>query len=81
MGRSGNFKKFWCPAGQYNALASLFLNTNDDAIRNLFSGGTDSEFNVWTLLIFFTAIYSLALITYGVAVPSGLFIPDRKSVV
>ncbi|KAK1668701.1 hypothetical protein QYE76_056860 [Lolium multiflorum] len=75
IGRSGNFKKFWCPAGQYNALASLFLNTNDDAIRNLFSGGTDSEFNVWTLLVFFIAIYSLALITYGVAVPSGLFIP------
>ena len=75
IGRSGNFKKFWCPAGQYNAIASLFLNTNDDAIRNLFSGGTDSEFSVLTLLVFFIAIYSLALITYGIAVPSGLFIP------
>ncbi|PNT73292.1 chloride channel protein CLC-c [Brachypodium distachyon] len=75
IGRSGNFKKFSCPAGHYNALASLFLNTNDDAIRNLFSGGTDSEFGVTTLLTFFVAVYSLGLVTYGVAVPSGLFIP------
>ncbi|URE12263.1 Chloride channel protein [Musa troglodytarum] len=40
VGRSGNFKNFHCPPGYYNDLASLFLNTNDDAIRNLFSGGT-----------------------------------------
>ncbi|KAL6616475.1 hypothetical protein ACP70R_038745 [Stipagrostis hirtigluma subsp. patula] len=75
VGRSGNFKKFQCPAGHYNALASLFLNTNDDAIRNLFSGNTDGEFGVSALLTFFTAVYSLSLLTYGVAVPSGLFIP------
>ncbi|EMS55037.1 Chloride channel protein CLC-c [Triticum urartu] len=75
IGRNGNYKKFWCPAGHYNALASLFFNTNDDAIRNLFSGGTDSEFGVYTLLTFFIGVYTLGLITYGVAVPSGLFIP------
>ncbi|TVU36319.1 hypothetical protein EJB05_18250 [Eragrostis curvula] len=75
IGRSGNYKKFQCPDGQYNAMASLFLNTNDDAIRNLFSAGTDGEFGVSTLLTFFTAVYSLGLLTYGVAVPSGLFIP------
>ncbi|XP_062206235.1 chloride channel protein CLC-c-like [Phragmites australis] len=75
IGRSGNFKNFQCPAGHYNSLASLFLNTNDDAIRNLFSAGTDSEFGVSTLLTFFTAVYTLGLLTYGVAVPSGLFIP------
>ncbi|EEC71893.1 hypothetical protein OsI_04638 [Oryza sativa Indica Group] len=75
IGRSGNFKNFRCPPGQYNAMASLFLNTNDDAIRNLFSGGTESEFGVPMLLAFFTAVYSLGLVTYGVAVPSGLFIP------
>lgn len=75
VGRSGNFKNFQCPAGHYNALASLFFNTNDDAIRNLFSAGTDREFGVSALLTFFTAVYSLGLLTYGVAVPSGLFIP------
>ncbi|KAJ1286465.1 hypothetical protein BS78_03G354100 [Paspalum vaginatum] len=75
VGRSGNFKNFQCPPGHYNALASLFFNTNDDAIRNLFSAGTDREFGVSTLLTFFTTVYTLGLVTYGVAVPSGLFIP------
>ncbi|CAN6475479.1 unnamed protein product [Victoria cruziana] len=75
IGRSGNFKNFQCPAGQYNDLASLFLNTNDDAIRNLFSTGTDTEYSIAAILIFFSAIYGLGLITYGAAVPCGLFIP------
>lgn len=75
IGRSGNFKNFQCPPGYYNDLASLFLNTNDDAIRNLFSSGTDKEFHMSSLFIFFAAIYFLGLVTYGVAVPSGLFIP------
>ncbi|GJM85273.1 hypothetical protein PR202_ga01709 [Eleusine coracana subsp. coracana] len=75
IGRSGNFKNFQCPPGHYNDLASLLFNTNDDAIRNLFSNGTESEFQMSTLFIFFTAIYCLGLVTYGIAVPSGLFIP------
>ncbi|XP_058090043.1 chloride channel protein CLC-c-like isoform X2 [Magnolia sinica] len=75
IGRSGNFKNFQCPAGHYNDLASLFLNTNDDGIRNLFSSGTDSEFHISTLFIFFAGVYCLGILTYGIAVPSGLFIP------
>ncbi|XP_043698325.1 chloride channel protein CLC-c-like [Telopea speciosissima] len=75
IGRSGNFKNFQCPSGHYNDLASLFLNTNDDAIRNLFSSGTKNEFHMSTLIIFFAAVYCLGIITYGIAVPSGLFIP------
>ncbi|CAL9174038.1 unnamed protein product [Musa hybrid cultivar] len=75
IGRSGNYKNFQCPPNQYNDLASLFLNTNDDAIRNLFSGGTDNEFCLSTLFIFFIGVYCLGIFTYGIAVPSGLFIP------
>lgn len=71
----GNFKNFQCSSGLYNDLASLLLNTNDDAIRNLFSSGIEREFQIPTLLIFFAAIYCLGIITYGIAVPSGLFIP------
>jgi chloride channel 7 len=74
-GRAANFKSFNCPAGQYNDLATLFFNTNDDAIRNLFSTGTPGEFRVSTLLIYLVSTYSLALVTYGIAVPSGLFVP------
>lgn len=72
---TGNYLNFRCPAGYYNDLASLFLNTNDDAIRNLFSTSTTKEFRISTLLIFFGAIYILGIISYGIAVPSGLFIP------
>ncbi|GLT44507.1 hypothetical protein SLA2020_183980 [Shorea laevis] len=75
VGRSGNYKNFQCPPNHYNDLASLFLNTNDDAIRNLLNSRTSTEFHLSTLLVFFTAIYCLGIITYGIAIPSGLFIP------
>lgn len=75
IGRSGNYKKFQCPPGHYNDLASLIFNTNDDAIRNLFSKNTDSEFHVSSILIFFTACFFLSIFSYGIAVPSGLFVP------
>ncbi|XP_010241601.1 PREDICTED: putative chloride channel-like protein CLC-g isoform X2 [Nelumbo nucifera] len=75
IGRSGNYKKFQCPPGHYNDLASLFFNTNDDAIRNLFSKGTDTEFHYISILVFFVASYFLGIFSYGVAAPSGLFMP------
>ncbi|KAF3970863.1 hypothetical protein ACB098_04G058800 [Castanea mollissima] len=75
VGKSGNYKSFQCPSGYYNDLASLFLNTNDDAIRNLFSTSTKKEFHISSLFIFFGAVYCLGIITYGIAIPSGLFIP------
>ncbi|XP_078440813.1 chloride channel C [Wolffia australiana] len=73
-GISGKFKSFHCPPGQYNDLATLFLTTNDDAIRHLFSPSS-SSFRLPSLLTFFPSVYLLGLLTYGIAVPSGLFIP------
>ncbi|KAJ4715767.1 Chloride channel protein [Melia azedarach] len=73
--KSGNYKSFQCPAGYYNDLASLFLNTNDDAIRNLLSTSTTREFHISSLFVFFAAAYFLGIVTYGIAIPSGLFIP------
>ncbi|KAL3515761.1 hypothetical protein ACH5RR_022663 [Cinchona calisaya] len=74
-GLAGIYRSFQCGPEQYNDLASLFLNTNDDAIRNLFSSKNTHEFHLSSLLIFFAAVYCLGIITYGIAVPSGLFIP------
>ncbi|KAI4348303.1 hypothetical protein L6164_009038 [Bauhinia variegata] len=74
-GRSGNFKQFNCPNGYYNDLATLLLTTNDDAVRNIFSSSTPSEFHTFSLLIFFALYCILGLITFGIAVPSGLFLP------
>uniref|UniRef100_A0ACD5UGE3 Uncharacterized protein n=1 Tax=Avena sativa TaxID=4498 RepID=A0ACD5UGE3_AVESA len=75
IGRSGNFKKFQCQPGEYNDLASLFFNTNDDTIRNLYSSGTDHEFHLSSILLFFLASYFLGIFSYGLALPSGLFVP------
>ncbi|XP_047983526.1 chloride channel protein CLC-a-like [Salvia hispanica] len=74
-GREGNFKQFNCPKGHYNDLATLLLTTNDDAVRNIFSINTPSEFNMFSLAIFFALYCILGLITFGIAVPSGLFLP------
>ncbi|XAR66856.1 hypothetical protein NMG60_11013215 [Bertholletia excelsa] len=75
IGRSGNYKKFQCPPGHYNDLASLIFNTNDDAIRNLFSKNTDAEFHVLSMFIFFVTCFFLSIFSYGIAAPSGLFVP------
>lgn len=75
IGRSGNFKKFQCSDGYYNDLASLFFNTNDDAIRNLFSKGTESEFRSSSMLIFFCTCFLLSIFSYGIVAPAGIFIP------
>ncbi|CAN1321669.1 Chloride channel protein CLC-a [Linum perenne] len=73
--RSGNFKQFNCPDGHYNDLASLLLTTNDDAVRNIFSTNTPTEFHSTSLIVFFLLYCILGLFTFGIAVPSGLFLP------
>lgn len=67
-----------CPAGQYSPLATMFMNTEGSAIRSIISGfegpnGVNST--SWTLLIFAGVWYFFTIITYGVWVPSGLFLP------
>lgn len=74
-GGTGNFKQFNCPNGYYNDLATLLLTTNDDAVRNIFSINTPGEFQVSSLFIYFALYWILGLITFGIAVPSGLFLP------
>ncbi|KAL8208753.1 hypothetical protein R6Q57_008165 [Mikania cordata] len=75
IGRSGNYKKFQCQPGHYNDLASLFFNTNDDAIKNLFSKDTDTEFQPTSVFIFFITCFFLSIFSYGIVAPVGLFIP------
>lgn len=74
-GRSGNYKQFNCPNGHYNDLATLLLTTNDDTVRNIFSTNTPNEYQPLSVLIFFALYCILGLITFGIAVPSGLFLP------
>ncbi|KAK7388615.1 hypothetical protein VNO78_23437 [Psophocarpus tetragonolobus] len=75
IGRSGIYKKFQCDPNEYNDLASLIFNTNDDAIRNLFSKNTDDEFQLRSMFIFFITCFFLSIFSYGVVAPAGLFVP------
>jgi len=73
----GSYIAFNCAHPQeYNDLAALFFNTQDNAIRALFSSNTGHEYSVFTLTTFFLFFYALSILTYGVAVPSGLFVPS-----
>lgn len=75
IGKMGNFKNFQCPPNHYNDLASLFFNTNDDTIKNLYTSGTDSVFSKFSVLVFFVSSYFLGILSYGVVSPNGLFVP------
>ena len=61
--------------GYYNDLATLLFNTPETAIRNLFSSNTHAEYTPGSLVTFLVLFYSLSLLTYGIALPSGLFVP------
>eukprot|EP00210_Caulerpa_lentillifera_P000903 g874.t1 len=73
---SGNYVSFNCPEGPYhNDLATLFFNTQDESIRSLLSTNNNMEYTERSLLLYFVFFYILAILTYGVSIPSGLFVP------
>ncbi|XP_010255989.1 PREDICTED: chloride channel protein CLC-d isoform X2 [Nelumbo nucifera] len=75
-GMYGNYVNFYCKKeNEYNDLATIFFNTQDDAIRNLFSAKTFHEYSAQSLLTFLVMFYTLAVVTFGTAVPAGQFIP------
>ncbi|EED87046.1 chloride channel protein 7, partial [Thalassiosira pseudonana CCMP1335] len=72
------------PGKEYNEVASLFFCEADAAIRQLFhfreTGETDtSTFSSAALFLFFIPYITLASLVYGIAVPSGLFVPSLLS--
>lgn len=76
---------FQCdPKTEYNEVASLILTEADTAIKQLFhfreAGADDSStFSSAALFLFFLPYISMATIVYGIAVPSGLFVPSLLS--
>ncbi|KAJ3693408.1 hypothetical protein LUZ60_008888 [Juncus effusus] len=72
---TNRFRQFQCPKNYYNDLASLFFNTNDDAIRNLFSTGTNDFYHPLSMFLFFISSYIFGILSYGVVAPFGLFVP------
>ena len=75
---------FQCPASEYNEVASLYMTDSDTAIKQLFhfreDGAKDQQtFSSSALFIFWFPYLSMACLTYGLAVPSGLFVPSLLS--
>ncbi|CAF0794612.1 unnamed protein product [Brachionus calyciflorus] len=67
--------QLFCDDGQYNAMSGLFFQTPENSLRSLFHNPPGS-FNPITLSIFCVVYYLLAVWTYGLAIPGGLFIPS-----
>ncbi|KAF3676616.1 Chloride channel protein CLC-b [Capsicum annuum] len=57
-----------------NKMTLMHYLCKEDAIRNIFSLNTATEFQDTSLLIFFLLYCILGVITVGIVVPSGLFI-------
>lgn len=74
--------RFYCPDGFYNPFASLIFNTEGGIIRQLLNvpvviraNNGEQTLSFISILIFFAMWYLFFCLTYGVHVPSGLFLP------
>jgi chloride channel 7 len=67
--------QLFCDDGQYNAMLGLFFQTPEASVRSLFHDPMGS-FDPTTLSVFCIAYFFLSVWTYGLAIPSGLFIPS-----
>ena len=59
---------------EFNTLATLFLVDGERAIKQLFHAPPDT-FSVHQLVLFSVWMFILACLTYGLQIPSGLFVP------
>ncbi|DAZ97352.1 TPA: hypothetical protein N0F65_010786, partial [Lagenidium giganteum] len=73
---SDSLVNFYCPDGEFNDLASLFTVSYSTSIKQLLHFNGDASFSAQSLIIFFVVFYIMACWTYGIAVPSGLFVPS-----
>ncbi|XP_008316728.1 chloride transport protein 6 isoform X1 [Cynoglossus semilaevis] len=71
---NSTIRQFFCSNKTYNDMATLFFNPQEAAIRQLLH--QDGTFSPLTLLLFFVFYFLLACWTYGVSIPSGLFVPS-----
>ncbi|KAL3077932.1 hypothetical protein niasHS_013461 [Heterodera schachtii] len=67
--------KLWCPKGTYSAVANLFFQNPEESVKSLFHSPS-SSFRPFTLFVFAVEYFVLTLWTYGLSVPSGVFIPS-----
>uniref|UniRef100_A0A8C5SCV3 Chloride channel protein n=1 Tax=Laticauda laticaudata TaxID=8630 RepID=A0A8C5SCV3_LATLA len=71
---NSSIKTFFCHNNTYNDMATLFFNPQESAILQLFH--QEGPFSPVTLSLFFFLYFLLSCWTYGISVPSGLFVPS-----
>lgn len=72
---NGHILTFVCPPGEYSAMSSLWMQTSE-GVSSTFMVIQESIWSMKTLTIFLFVYYFLAVITYGLSVSSGVFIPS-----
>lgn len=69
--------QFHCGPEKYSDLATFFFTLPEEAIRILFDRKTSIEAHIpyQTLLVFAVFYFLMCVLSYGMAVPGGLFVP------
>ncbi|XP_019643781.1 PREDICTED: H(+)/Cl(-) exchange transporter 7-like [Branchiostoma belcheri] len=67
--------QFFCSDGEYSTMATMMFQTPEQSVKSLFHDPPNS-YNIVTLSVFCVIYFILACWTYGLSVPSGLFIPS-----
>jgi H+/Cl- antiporter ClcA len=70
---AGFNQRFNCPDGQFNEIASILLGSRDEALNDILTD--PSKFQPRTLLLCGLVFLFLMVITFGIFIPSGLFMP------
>ena len=70
-----NQNQFTCNDGEYNAVSALLLGEREQIIKYVFHYDSRKFFEPTQLLICSVAYFILSVYTYGLSIPSGLFIP------
>ena len=66
--------QFFCNDGQFSAMGTIVFSTPEKSAKSLFHA-SQGMYSIITLVIFFICYFLLSSWTYGLYVPSGLFVP------
>ncbi|KAI5651754.1 voltage gated chloride channel domain-containing protein [Phthorimaea operculella] len=67
--------QLYCADGEYNALAAIWFQTPEASVRSFLHDPIGS-YRPWSILVFVICYFLLSTWTFGLAVSSGLFIPN-----
>jgi len=68
-----SLKRYGCNPGEYNDMATYFFRSMEESIHVLIH--TETSIPIKSLIIQIIPYYFLTILTYGIYVPSGLFLP------